>query len=146
MEIDLTRRAALVGATAIAASAVGFGAVAASSAPPYTSAIALRNALAGRKVSALELVDAAISRIEALDPKINAVSLLAAGALMHFVRCASDTGRFGPGVALNCRDCASHFEYGCILGVPPLIVPPETRAMSGRRAPSLLVALREVGT
>jgi amidase len=33
----------------------------------------LANALANREISARELCDAAISRIEALDPKINAV-------------------------------------------------------------------------
>ena len=73
MQINLTRRAVLAGATAMTASASAFGAVAASSAPPYTSGIALRNALARRKLSARELVDAAISRIEALDSKIKAV-------------------------------------------------------------------------
>jgi amidase len=39
----------------------------------YRTASELTAALAGRNVSARELVDAAISRIEALDPKINAV-------------------------------------------------------------------------
>jgi amidase len=73
MEINLTRRAVLAGATAITASVAGFGAAAAPTAAPYTSGIELRNALTARKVSARELVDAAISRIEALDPKINAV-------------------------------------------------------------------------
>jgi amidase len=40
---------------------------------PYRTAGDLATALANRKISARELLDAAISRIEALDPKINAV-------------------------------------------------------------------------
>jgi amidase len=47
--------------------------VADSAAPAYRSASDLLQALAARRVSARELVDAAIARIEALDPKINAV-------------------------------------------------------------------------
>ena len=73
MEINLTRRAVLAGATAITASAAGLRVVPAPPAASYTSGIELRNALAARKVSARDLVDAAISRIEALDSKINAV-------------------------------------------------------------------------
>jgi amidase len=73
LESDPTRRAVLAGAMAMAASTAGFGSAAASSAPPYRSAIELRNALAARRVSARELTDAAIARIEALDDKINAV-------------------------------------------------------------------------
>jgi amidase len=42
-------------------------------APPYRSATDLAQALAARQVSARELLDAAIKRIETLDPKINAV-------------------------------------------------------------------------
>jgi amidase len=41
--------------------------------PAYRSAGELVSALAGRRVSSRELVDGAIARIEALDPKINAV-------------------------------------------------------------------------
>jgi amidase len=41
--------------------------------PTYRTAGALVEALAGKQISSRELVDAAISRIEALDPKINAV-------------------------------------------------------------------------
>ena len=41
--------------------------------PTYRSATELAQALAARRVSARELLDAAIKRIEALDPKINAV-------------------------------------------------------------------------
>ena len=73
METNLTRRAVLAGATAITASAAAFGTAAAPRDAPYRSAIELRDALAARKLSARELVDAAIARIEALDPKINAV-------------------------------------------------------------------------
>jgi amidase len=74
MSSDLTRRAVLAGATAMtAAPAAGFGAAAAPPAAPYRSAIELSNALTARKVSARELTDAAIARIEALDAKINAV-------------------------------------------------------------------------
>jgi amidase len=40
---------------------------------PYPTATALTTALADRSISARELMDAAIARIEALDPKINAV-------------------------------------------------------------------------
>src|SRR3954471_10695666 len=39
----------------------------------YRPAAELANALASRQVSSRELTDAAVSRIEALDPKINAV-------------------------------------------------------------------------
>jgi amidase len=39
----------------------------------YRTASDLVKALAGRQISSRELVDSAISRIEALDPKINAV-------------------------------------------------------------------------
>jgi amidase len=42
-------------------------------APDYRTAVDLLRELAARRVSARELVDAAIARIEALDPKINAV-------------------------------------------------------------------------
>jgi len=73
MSSDLTRRALLAGATAMTASAAALGAAAAPPAAPYRSAIELRDALAARKVSARELTDAAIARIEALDGKINAV-------------------------------------------------------------------------
>ena len=41
--------------------------------PTYRTAVDLVQALAARQISAHELVDAAIARIEALDPKINAV-------------------------------------------------------------------------
>jgi len=41
--------------------------------PAYRSAVALLQALANRQTSSRELVDGAIARIDALDPKINAV-------------------------------------------------------------------------
>jgi amidase len=41
----------------------------------YRTATDLKQALADRKVSARELCDATIARIEALDPKINAVAV-----------------------------------------------------------------------
>jgi amidase len=66
---------AAVGATA-ATSALPAGSAsagAAASEPAYRTADELLKALANRQVSSRELVDAAIARIEALDPKINAV-------------------------------------------------------------------------
>jgi amidase len=71
---EVTRRSVLAGAaaTAMAASTAAFAAVEAPISP-YRSAVELKAALAARKVSARELVDAAIARIEQLDGKINAV-------------------------------------------------------------------------
>jgi amidase len=72
-----TRRSVIAGAGVAAAGALWAPARAAtgadSSAPAYRTASDLLQALAARQVSARELVDAAITRIEALDPKINAV-------------------------------------------------------------------------
>jgi amidase len=64
-----------LGATAAAATLPQTRALAgeASVAPAYRTATDLLQALAARQVSARELLDAAIARIEALDPKINAV-------------------------------------------------------------------------
>jgi amidase len=76
MTSDLNRRrfVAGLGATAAAAGLPQVGAGAAeTSAIPYRTATDLLQALAARQVSARELLDAAIARIEALDPKINAV-------------------------------------------------------------------------
>ena len=74
---DLYRRGfvAGLGATAVAAGTPAWAASAtADAAPgPYHSASDLLQMLTARQVSARELLDAAISRIEALDPKINAV-------------------------------------------------------------------------
>ena len=73
---DLPRRCFMTGLGAVAANAlVPARAVAAgnSSAPNYRNAVELIQALATRQISARELLDAAIARIEAVDPKINAV-------------------------------------------------------------------------
>ncbi len=75
MRGELHRRGFLTGAAAVA----GLGAEAQAAAPqaapplPCTTAGELLRMLAAREVSARELVDAAINRIEALDGKINAV-------------------------------------------------------------------------
>src|SRR5580698_462914 len=73
MARNLTRRAVLAGATAVTATSAFRAATATPTSMPYQSAVELRDALAARKVSARELVDAAIARIETLDSKINAV-------------------------------------------------------------------------
>src|SRR5271166_1331619 len=77
MEHEPSRRSfiAAVGAAAAATALASAKATAAADqvGPAYRSAGELVPALAGRQVSSRELVDAAISRIEALDPKINAV-------------------------------------------------------------------------
>jgi amidase len=70
---NLTRRAVLAGATAMTTTSAFSAVGTPPSYAPYRSAVELRNALAARKVSARELTDAAIARIEALDGKINAV-------------------------------------------------------------------------
>ncbi|MBV9811338.1 MAG: amidase [Acetobacteraceae bacterium] len=59
--------------TGLAATAIARHATAATPPDPYQSAGGLVQALADAKVSSRELTDAAIARIEALDPKINAV-------------------------------------------------------------------------
>ena len=60
---------------AAAKSLLPVGAVAAGdpAAPNYRNAVELIQALATRQISARELLDAAIARIDAVDPKINAV-------------------------------------------------------------------------
>src|SRR5947209_15859999 len=76
MRTDPSRRELMAGIGAVAASAVlPVRAIAAeaSSGQGYRNAGELVKMLADRKVSSRELVDAAISRIEALDGKINAV-------------------------------------------------------------------------
>ena len=78
MTHDLHRRSLVAGLGAAAAMATpavpaGMTAGEASAAPDYRTAVDILQALAARQVSARELVDAAIARIEALDPKINAV-------------------------------------------------------------------------
>lgn len=64
-----------VGATGIGAALSSAGALSASgtTVPTYRTATDLVQALAAMQISARELLDAAIARIEALDPKINAV-------------------------------------------------------------------------
>jgi amidase len=78
MTNDLSRREFVAGLGAAIAVTTPEGPVdrtagEASAAPDYRSAVDLLRALSARQVSARELVDAAIARIEALDPKINAV-------------------------------------------------------------------------
>jgi amidase len=80
MEVQANRRSFMAGmaATATAAALVPVAAVArdadgASEELAYHTAEDLVKAIASRQVSSRELVDNAISRIEALDPKINAV-------------------------------------------------------------------------
>jgi amidase len=77
MTPKLGRRAVLAGVGAAAAGAVFSPARALSASgstiPTYRAATDLVEALAARQISARELLDAAIARIEALDPKINAV-------------------------------------------------------------------------
>ena len=77
MEHEPSRRSfiAAVGAAAAATALTSAKATAAPDqvGPPYRSAGELVQALVGRQVSSRELVDSAIARIEALDPKINAV-------------------------------------------------------------------------
>ena len=77
MTLDLNRRSFMAGVGATTASAVLTSAPAiageASTVPTYRTATDLIDALAARQISARELLDAAIARIEALDEKINAV-------------------------------------------------------------------------
>ena len=74
MAEDVSRRSFMAGAAAVAALAPAAALAAeAADAEAYRSATELTQALAARKVSSRELVDAAIERIEALDAKINAV-------------------------------------------------------------------------
>ncbi len=73
---DLSRRSLVAGLGAASAAAIsppGDAADETSTAPDYRTAADLLQALAARQVSARELCDAAIARIEVLDPKINAV-------------------------------------------------------------------------
>jgi len=75
MAFDTTRRSFIAGIGAVAAAPLlPQPAFAADSAgPAYRSATEIVAALVDKKISARELVDAAIARIEALDPKINAI-------------------------------------------------------------------------
>jgi amidase len=70
----LSRRSFVAGLGSATAVAISPRRSTADEAPPaYRTATALLQALGSRQVSARELLDAAIARIEALDPKINAV-------------------------------------------------------------------------
>ena len=79
--VDQTSRRSFMGGMAATATAAALLPVAAiardadggSDGLAYRTASDLVKAIAGRQVSSRELVDSAISRIEALDPKINAV-------------------------------------------------------------------------
>ena len=77
MEHEPSRRSVMIGAGAAAAATVLPAAAAVAADDPgglaYRSATELLGMLAKRQISARELLDAAISRIEALDSKINAV-------------------------------------------------------------------------
>jgi amidase len=74
---ELSRRYFMAGLGATAAGTARAPTVAAAgrdaAAPAYRDATDLLEALAARQISARELLDAAIARIEALDPKVNAV-------------------------------------------------------------------------
>ena len=77
MTAKLDRRSVLAGVGATEAGAVLSPTLALSASgttiPTYRTATDLVEALAARQISARELLDIAIARIEALDPKINAV-------------------------------------------------------------------------
>src|SRR5215467_9675896 len=77
MEREPSRRSFIAAASAAAAATALAPAKAKAAAdqagPMYQTAGELVQALAARQVSSRELVDSAIARIEALDPKINAV-------------------------------------------------------------------------
>src|SRR6267142_2468306 len=77
MQLEPNRRSFMagLGATAAAGALMPAGAMAREDPTglAYRTAGELATALADREISARELLDAAISRIEALDPKINAV-------------------------------------------------------------------------
>jgi amidase len=75
MNLDLTRRGFMTGLCAAAAEITlsSTGAIAGDTTLTYRSASDLIEALAAQQISSRELVDAAITRIEMLDPKVNAV-------------------------------------------------------------------------
>jgi amidase len=75
MEHELSRRSFIASAAAAATVLVSAKSIAAAdqAGPAYRTAGELVQLLASRQVSSRELVDSAIARIEALDPKINAV-------------------------------------------------------------------------
>src|ERR1700736_3378216 len=77
MQLEPSRRSVMAGLGAAAAAGALMPAGAMTDEDPtglaYRTAGELATVLANRKISARELLDAVISRIEALDPKINAV-------------------------------------------------------------------------
>jgi amidase len=73
MRGELHRREILAGVAATAALGTTARAATAQAPSPYATATEMLRMLATRQVSSRELADAAITRIEALDPKINAV-------------------------------------------------------------------------
>jgi len=75
MEFQISRRSFMAGIGAAATASLPAGAVAREDTGglAYRTAGELAKGLADRKISARELLDAAISRVEAVDPKINAV-------------------------------------------------------------------------
>ena len=105
MAEDVSRRSFMAGAAAVAALAPAAALAAEpADAEAYRSATELTQALAARKVSSHELVDAAIKRIEALDGKINAV------VVRDFDRARQ---------AANAADAAlAHGERKPLLGLP----------------------------
>jgi len=75
MSLDPSRRAFVAAAGAAAIDAVTPARAAASNAIDYRTAGELMKVLADRQISSRELIDAAIARIEAIDPKVNAVAV-----------------------------------------------------------------------
>src|SRR5258707_1292726 len=77
MPLDLNRRSFMTGVGAVAASGASLSARAIAGDDPtglaYRTASELVKALADKQISARELFDATVRRIEALDAKINAV-------------------------------------------------------------------------
>jgi Asp-tRNA(Asn)/Glu-tRNA(Gln) amidotransferase A subunit family amidase len=86
----------------------------------YRTAGDLVKAIAGRQVSSRELVDSAISRIEALDPKVNAV------VVRDFERARAAADAADAELAKG--------ESRALLGVPMTVK--EHYAVAGRRLPA----------
>ena len=73
MSLDPSRRAFMTAVGAVAIGAVIPARAAAGN--DYRTAGELMKVLADRQISSRELIDAAIARIEAIDPKVNAVAV-----------------------------------------------------------------------
>jgi hypothetical protein len=104
MQFSPSRRSVVAGIGAtVAPPAVAPSRAFAREEPAYRTAGELVKALADRKISARELLDAAITRIEALDPKINAV------VVRDFdrARAAADTADAAPWRAANGGRCSA---------------------------------------